>query len=203
MLHLPDDAPLTWVFTGDSITQAVYHTHGARGWVEHVQERVRGQLGRLTDVVVNTGMSGWTAADVLGRADHLVTRFRPDVLSVSLGTNDCIEGPAGLPAFRDAMRGLVASAAPGTQVVLHTPVVVGHSGRGRRAAQPAYCEAVRELAVEQGALLVDHEAHWRRHFGEEDPIAWIDDAAHPNALGHLEMARLTLRTLELGGLDPL
>ncbi len=25
------DGPMTWVATGDSITQAVLHTHGARG----------------------------------------------------------------------------------------------------------------------------------------------------------------------------
>jgi len=44
--------PMTWVATGDSITQAVLHTHGSRGWVEHVHERVRWQLDRLTDIVI-------------------------------------------------------------------------------------------------------------------------------------------------------
>jgi acyl-CoA thioesterase-1 len=29
MIELPDQA-MTWVMTGDSITQAVLHTHGAR-----------------------------------------------------------------------------------------------------------------------------------------------------------------------------
>ena len=45
------DQPMTWVFAGDSITQGVFHTHGARSWVEHVHERLRWQLGRLHDDV--------------------------------------------------------------------------------------------------------------------------------------------------------
>ncbi|MCK8678997.1 MULTISPECIES: SGNH/GDSL hydrolase family protein [Streptomyces] len=196
------DRPMTWVAAGDSITQGVLHTHGARGWVEHLHERIRWQLGRLTDVVVNTGVSGWRAVDVLAAHDHLIGRFAPDVLSVSLGTNDCLAGEDGLDEFRDAMRRIVAGAAPETRLVLHTPVLTAYSGRPRRAALPAYCQAVRELAEETGALLVDHEAHWRERHGTDDPIPWLDDPAHPNAAGHLAMANHTLRTLGLGELEP-
>lgn len=197
------DAPMTWVATGDSITQAVQHTHGARGWVEHLHERVRWQLGRLTDVVVNTGVSAWGATDVLAAHDRLIGRFRPDVLSVSLGTNDCLAGEDGLPAFHDAMRRIVSGAGPQAQVVLHTPALVSFSGRERRPSLPAYCQAVREIAKDTGALLVDHEAHWSEHHCATDPIPWLDDPAHPNAVGHLEMANHTLRALGLGELSPL
>ncbi|MBX9427402.1 SGNH/GDSL hydrolase family protein [Streptomyces lateritius] len=197
------DVPMTWVATGDSITQGVLHTHGGRSWVEHLHERVRWQLDRLTDIVVNTGVSGWGAVDVLAAHERLIGRFEPDVLSVSLGTNDCLAGEDGLPAFHDAMRRIVAGVSPRTQVVLHTPALVGFSGRERRSALPAYCQAVREIAEDTGALLVDHETHWRKHHRTADPIAWLDDAAHPNAVGHLHMAEHTLRTLGLGGLDPL
>ncbi|MHC0429941.1 SGNH/GDSL hydrolase family protein [Streptomyces sp. O3] len=195
------DGPMTWVVTGDSITQGVLHTHGARSWVEHLHERVRWQLGRLTDVVVNTGVSGWSAVDVLAERDRLIGRFAPDVLSVSLGTNDCLAGEDGLPEFRDAMHRIIAGSGPQTQVVLHTPALVSVAGRERRAALPAYCQAVRELAKDTGALLVDHETHWREHFGADDPIAWLDDPAHPNPAGHLELADLALRAMGLGELD--
>ncbi|AUG75199.1 hypothetical protein CFP65_0220 [Kitasatospora sp. MMS16-BH015] len=194
--------PMTWVMTGDSITQAVLHTHGARGWVEHVHERIRWQLDRLTDLVINSGVSAWRVGDVLGAYDHLIGRFEPDVLSVSLGTNDAVAGRAGLPAFHDGMRELIART-PGACIVLHTPVLTSQSGRAYRSELPAYCEAVREIAAETGALLVDHEAHWLAKFGTADPIPWLDDPAHPNAAGHLAMADHTLRTLGLGPLTDL
>jgi acyl-CoA thioesterase I len=196
------EQPMTWVMTGDSITQAVLHTHGGRGWVEHVQERVRWQLDRLTDIVVNSGVSGWRAPDVLAAYDHLIGRFTPDVVSISLGTNDVLAGTDGLAEFDQAMRSIVAKAA-GAQLVLHTPVLVSQAGRPARAEMPRYCQAVREIAADNGAVLVDHEAHWRARFADEDPIAWLDDPAHPNAAGHLEMANHTLRAMGLGELTSL
>ncbi|MFE5586034.1 SGNH/GDSL hydrolase family protein [Kitasatospora sp. NPDC056531] len=196
------DNPMTWVMAGDSITQAVYHTHGARGWVEHVQERVCWQLDRLTDIVVNSGVSAWKATDVLGAYDFLIGRFAPDVLSLSLGTNDARAGLDGVKGFRDAMREIIDRSA-GAQIVLHTPLVVSHAGRAARAELPAYCQAVRELAEETGALLVDHEAHWLAEFPDGEALAWLDDPAHPNAAGHLRMANHTLRTLGLGELTEL
>ncbi|MFJ8472662.1 SGNH/GDSL hydrolase family protein [Kitasatospora sp. NPDC094011] len=201
MIELSDE-PMTWLMAGDSITQAVYHTHGARGWVEHVQERVCWQLERLTDVVVNTGVSGWRATDVLGAYDFVIGRFAPDVLSLSLGTNDAKAGPDGLERFRDAMREIIARSA-GAQLVLHTPLVVSHAGRARRPDLPAYCRVVRELAAETGALLVDHEAHWLAEFPDGEAIPWLDDPAHPNAAGHRRIADHTLRTLGLGELTEL
>ncbi|WP_457028514.1 SGNH/GDSL hydrolase family protein [Kitasatospora sp. P5_F3] len=193
-------APMTWVAAGDSITQAVRHTYGARGWVEHVHERIRWQLDRLTDLVVNSGVSAWSAGDVLGCYDHLIGRLSPDVLSISLGTNDARAGLAGLDAFHTNLRAIIARA-DGAQIVLHTPVLTSVSGRTARPELPAYCQAVREIAHDTGALLVDHEAHWLARFPDgADPIPWLDDPAHPNAVGHLQMANHTLRTLGLGEL---
>ena len=194
--------PMTWVVTGDSITQAVLNTHGSRGWVEHVHERIRWQLDRLTDIVINTGVSGWASTDVLAAYDHLIGRFSPDVLSISLGTNDAHHGPGSLAKFRDSMREIIAKA-EGAPIVLHTPVPVSLAGRPARPDLPAFCQVVREIAAETGALLVDHEAYWLARFGNADPIAWLDDPLHPNAVGHLHMANHTLRTIGLGELSEL
>ncbi|MFG2848828.1 SGNH/GDSL hydrolase family protein [Kitasatospora sp. NPDC048296] len=100
------------------------------------------------------------------------------------------------------MREIIGRSA-GAQIVLHTPLVVSHGGRAARAELPAYCQAVRELAAETGALLVDHEAHWLAEFPDGEALLWLDDPAHPNAAGHLRMANHTLRTLGLGELTEL
>ncbi|NYE93888.1 lysophospholipase L1-like esterase [Psychromicrobium silvestre] len=193
------EAPMTWVFTGDSITQAVLHTHGARGWVEHLHERIRWQLDRLSDVVINTGVSGWTAPKVLGSFEHLVGRFNPEVVSISLGTNDA-KSP-DLEGFRSSLSELARRALDGgAQVILHTPVTMSLSASQKHPLLADYAQIARDIASESGAILVDHYAHWSEAFGSEEPIPWLDDPRHPNTAGHLEMAELTLRTLGLGPL---
>lgn len=198
---LPDGA--TWVFTGDSITHGVVHTHGERSWVEHVHERLRWELGRLRDVVVNTGVSGWTAPQVLGEVEHLVTRFDPDVLSISLGTNDALAGERGLDPFRRSLVDLVAVAEDlGAEAVLHTPVLTtSDAPEVRRTWLPVYADVVRQVAEERATQLVDHESVWHRRLAGEAPTPWMDDHTHPNAVGHRVMARTTLEALGLGDLD--
>jgi acyl-CoA thioesterase I len=57
---LANKEPIIWVFTGDSITHGALHTFGWRSYVEHFAERVRFEMRRMTDVVINTGISGDT-----------------------------------------------------------------------------------------------------------------------------------------------
>ena len=92
--------PVTWVFLGDSITQGVAHTHGRRGYVEHFAERVRGELGRRGDAVINSGVSGATTEDLLPEFHWRAGRFAPDVVFVMFGTNDILAGEDGVRGFR-------------------------------------------------------------------------------------------------------
>jgi lysophospholipase L1-like esterase len=190
--------PVTWVFTGDSITHGLTHTHGRRSYPEHVHERIRGELRRDLDVVVNTGVAGWTAPQVLAAIDHLVLRFGPQVASVAVGMNDAANGPRGRESFG---RDLAAIAArldeAGAVVLLHTPPLAEPGADHGRDDLPAYAEVVRAVAEETGSLLVDHAAHWEAQFGGGSPVAWLDDPFHPNDRGHWEMARLTLDCLGL------
>ncbi|MGQ7313154.1 SGNH/GDSL hydrolase family protein [Microbacterium arabinogalactanolyticum] len=191
------------MFTGDSITQGVYHTHGARSWVELVHERVRWELDRLDDVVINTGVSGWTVPLITERFDHLIGRFTPQVVSIALGTNDAHAGPGGLEVFEAGLKTLAYRAQElGAHVVLHTPVLtMPDAPENRRRTLSGYAERVRGVAQALDATLVDHENHWRDHFGTAAPTPWMDDHTHPNAVGHREMANTTLKTLGLGPLE--
>ncbi|HYO86072.1 MAG TPA: SGNH/GDSL hydrolase family protein [Dermatophilaceae bacterium] len=197
--------PLTWVFAGDSITAGVAHTHGRRSWVEHVHERIRFQLGRSRDILINSGIAGWTAPAVLADVDHLICRFAPDVVSIALGMNDSMAGSAGLAGFADALAETVQAArsgsAPGVLVVLHTPNAIGSGAWNAPGDVAQYAAAVRQTAAELETLLVDHHAHWVGTFGTADPSPWLDEPVHPNAEGHLQMANLTLSVLGAGPVE--
>lgn len=199
---LASSRPATWVFTGDSITQGVQHTHGARCWVEHVHERIRFQLGRPLDAIINTGVSGWSAPDVAEHFDRLVGRYRADVVSIALGMNDCLAGYEGREGFRRTLTELaVRSGADGARIVLHTPNAIADGAWNVPVEVAAYAQVVREVADGTRAVVVDHFRYWCEVFGEGTPQPWLDEAVHPNAEGHRAMAALTLRTLGLGELQ--
>lgn len=186
---------------GDSITQGVLHTYGARCWVEHLHERLRWQLDRLFDAVVNSGMSGWTAARVLAHFDHLIGRHAPKVVGLSLGTNDCLGGAAAQAGFHTALDALIGRAQDlGAQVIVQTPVPVTRTAPAARQHFLArHADTARQCAAQRGCVLVDHHAHWLAQVGDA-PEVWMDDHTHPNAAGHLEMAQHLLQTLGLGAL---
>jgi acyl-CoA thioesterase I len=208
---VPDDArlhrllagsdPVTWVFVGDSITEGVVHTHGRRSFVEHFAERTRGELGRVGDVVINTGISGDHTEDVLAGFADRVARFHPDVVVVLLGTNDSVEGSSGRAGFADRLAEIVRRVRDlGAVPVLQTPPPVDTAAASERADLPAYADLVRRVAREHDVMLVDHYAHWLAAGNGTAPARWLDDPIHPNGRGHLEMAgRIFDR---LGILDP-
>lgn len=187
---LATDRPLTWVFAGDSITQGIRHTWGARAWVEHVHERVRWELGRWRDAIVNTGVAGWGAPDVLGEFDLLVGRFSPDVVSIALGMNDAVRGRAGLARFAGALTQLVRrSQGLGAVVVLHTPnTVEWFDAADVEDVIAAYAQVIRDVGAGTGVQVVDHHALWTARFGGGPPHDWLDDGVHPNAEGHRQLA---------------
>lgn len=201
-ITLPD-RPLTWVFAGDSITQGVLHTYGRRCWVEHVAERVHTQLDRTTDILINSGMSGWTSAWVLREFDWLIGRFAPDVLSIALGTNDASVDPERHAGPDEVAAAIVeiGRRADAWLTIVHTPPPIAAEAYDRRPDFDAYAPAIRGAAAELGAVLVDHAAYWPRRFGEDSPLPWLDDVLHPNATGQLAMADLTLAALGLGAVE--
>ncbi|MER7071468.1 SGNH/GDSL hydrolase family protein [Terrabacter sp. NPDC000476] len=198
--------PVTWVFLGDSITQGVTHTHGYRGYVEHVTERVRGELGRRGDAVVNSGVSGATTEDLLPEFHWRAGRFAPDIVVVMFGTNDIVAGADGVRAFRYRLDQIVQrSRDVGATVVLQTPPPVLAEGARTPELIALYAEAVREVARDLGVLVVDHAAAWAAAAAEHDvevaPDGWLSDTFHPGARGHHEMALTLLDALGLAADD--
>src|SRR5690606_24349768 len=99
--------PINWVFTGDSITHGALHTFGRRSYVEHFAERVRWELRRMNDFVINTGISGDTMKGISADVERRILQFRPQAVSVMIGTNDCRSGAGGLAYFRSSIEALI------------------------------------------------------------------------------------------------
>lgn len=195
---LAGSQPVTWVFTGDSITHGAQHTQGGRSFSEHFAERVRWELRRFLDVVINTGVAGEKSAGLLKNLDWRASRFHPDVVSVLIGINDAASGPGGRQLFRDNLRHIISRLRDhGTIVLLHTPNHVDLKRAKGIADVRAYVKIIRETARDLDVACIDHWAHWKRRKSREESFrAWLaEDGIHPSALGHREMAKLVFAKL--------
>ena len=190
--------PATWVITGDSITHGALHTLGWRSYPEHFAERVRWELRRVRDIVINTGISGNRTGDLLADFAWRAGRFQPDAVSIMLGMNDCTAGESGRDAFRKNLTTLCDRVMEGGAIpLLHSPNTTHVRNAGGRTDLPAYARIVQEVAAERNIALVDHWSHWQRTKPDQESLLpWLEDKSiHPGVFGHREMAKLMFRVL--------
>lgn len=196
--------PLNWVITGDSITHGLVHTQGVRSYSEHLHEIIRGERERVRDVVVNTAISGHRISDILGDWDRRVESWRPDVVTLMIGTNDAATGgertevspeeyASSLHDFVVRVRGL------GAVPVLQTPPAIDVANAPERARIGEFAAAVRRVAADDDVILVDQFAHFAALGDGEVPWGLMNDPFHPNAAGH---AALALELTTALGLHP-
>lgn len=190
--------PVIWLFTGDSVTHGALHTMGWRSYPEHFVERIRWELQRRRDVVINTGISGTTAEKLLPDLAWRALQFRPSLVSMMLGMNDCRGGLAGTEPFRRCLQEMVAKIrAAGALPLLHTPNAIYLPAAGIRRGLADYVQVIRQLSVEVKVPLVDHYAYWLGIKREESEILyWLSDGSlHPNQYGHIAIAQLMFKIL--------
>ena len=192
--------PLTWVFTGDSITHGASHTLGWRSYPEHMTERIRWEMRRVRDMVINTGISGDRLHRMMTEFDARVARFQPHIVSVNFGMNDCVAGTEGRETFRKALTECGERVrALNAQMLLHAPNLIHYPADPSRKDLAAYVDIVREYASAQRVPLVDHYAEWsvpeRSQPAHRLLVLLNDGAIHPNQYGHILMAQATMRAI--------
>lgn len=201
--------PLTWVITGDSITQGAKWVGRERSYPELIQERVRWEMKRRRDFFINSGISGERAAGLRADFAWRVLRFRPDVVSIMIGMNDAAAGPAGREAFGGELREMIRLVrAAGALPILHRtnpvdpqPLDANNTSSRQRADLPAYNEIIAQVAHETNTILIDHWARWQQ--AKPTPAAlreWLADPIHPNGAGHRQFAAEFFRAI--GHYDP-
>ena len=194
---LSGSEPAIWLFTGDSVTHGALHTMGWRSYPELFAERVRWELRRTRDIVINTGISGDTTAGLLKDLDWRIFQFKPHVTSIMMGMNDCAGGPAKRDDFRSNLNKLVdAIEVHNSLPILNTTNPIYTPNTERRN------DIIREVARKRKTVLVDHSSHWFEvKKTEAEMLYWLNDGSiHPNECGHREFANLIFK--ELGIYDP-
>jgi lysophospholipase L1-like esterase len=152
----------------------------------------------MNDVVINTGISGDTLKGVVARADWRIFQFRPDVVSLKIGMNDCRDGEKGKDVFRQSFETLLEKVRQQKSLLLlNTPNLIDFQKAKERQALPEYVELIRELAAKHNVALVDHYAHWTKETTAGARLQmWLNDGSiHPNNFGHLVLARKIFQDL--------
>ncbi len=142
-----------------------------------------GRSGTMSDPD-NEGHSGWRIDQIAGIADSVLARYRPNVVTLEIGTND-LNGNYQIPTAPDRLRALIdriTRDVPGVTVLVGT-VIVSTSGTeeanrpGFNAKLPGIVQAAQ--AAGKHVRLVDMGALNR---------ADLSDALHPNDNGFRKMA---------------
>ncbi|MFS0853322.1 SGNH/GDSL hydrolase family protein [Microbacterium sp. 179-I 3D4 NHS] len=190
--------PLNWVLTGDSITHGLVFTEGRRSYAEHLHELIRGELQRTRDIVVNSAISGHRIVDILGDFDRRVASWRPDIVTLMIGTNDLsTDGPVVSPEeYAASLRDFVSRVrALGAVPVLQTPPPIDAANAPERARLAEFADAVREVAATEDVILVDQLARFTELGAGGIPWGLMGDPFHPNATGHAALAVELARAL--------
>lgn len=194
--------PVVWLFTGDSITHGAKHTHGYRSYPEVFAERIRWELGRVRDVIINTGISGNTTKTILDDFDWRIKQFNPQVVSLMIGTNDCAKGRIPIEQFESNLYILVKRIRDLKAIpILHTPNIIITEKDSTRSALAEYVDVIRKVAEKEEVVLVDNYQYWldthRGNSGVSVYKEWLNDPLHPDGEGHAQIARLMFKKLSI------
>lgn len=195
------DPRRTIVFAGDSVTDCGRRTDPAglgNGYVKDLYDEL---AGPTRPRILNAGISGHRAVDLVARWETDVIAHAPDLVSILIGINDTWrrydeDDPTSAEQFEASYRKLL-DPLRAVRLVLVEPflVPVDDEQRGWREDLDPKLEVVRRLATEYGALLVPADVEFTARAAEVGPETLADDGVHPTAAGHRLLADLWLRTL--------
>lgn len=197
--------PVKWLFSGDSITHGAFHTFGWRDYTELFSERIRTELNRLPDIIIKAAVNGTTSDAVLAEFDWYIGQFRPDVVFIMLGMNDCsTDRGISIEQFAENLLAISEKikALGGLPVLQTTCNIIAESAPTRGETLPIYMEVIRELARSNDLPLIDHYKYWEEKIAVKPGLRsyWLNDPFHPNSWGHQVFAELIYK--ELGIHDP-
>ncbi|MDD4778748.1 MAG: SGNH/GDSL hydrolase family protein [Fermentimonas sp.] len=199
--------PVTWLFTGDSIAQGAKHTNGMRSFSEIFGERVRWEMSRGYDTIINTAISGNTTENLLSEFELRVAKYKPDIVFLMIGTNDAaIMKDISIDKFGENVGLFIAHvrSLKGIPVLL-TPNKIDLEKSQERPRIEEYVTKMRQVAYAKNTVLVDIWKLWEnelyeKYNGNVNEML-MSDILHPDGHGHKEIAMALFRSLSI--FDPL
>lgn len=106
--------PITIAFIGDSVTQGCFECYVKGDKIVPVFDYKNAYSTRVREIlnvlypnvqinVINSGVSGDSAAGGLNRLERDVISYNPDLVVVSFGLNDSLRGSGGLIKYADSL----------------------------------------------------------------------------------------------------
>jgi lysophospholipase L1-like esterase len=195
---LRSEEPVKWLFYGDSITHGALHTYGHRDYVELFAERVRCELGRPMDIVINSAISGDKTRGLLEGFDWRVTQFKPDVVFIMIGMNDCSDtNDISIEEFERNLMTLAEKIEQlGSLAVIQTTCpILPNQSPDRSPYFDSFMDANRRVAEAKGLPLIDHTKVWKENV--EKFFMWMNNEFHPNEYGHRVFAKSIFEALDI------
>lgn len=183
--------PATIAFLGDSVTQGCFELFESGRAIDTVFDNKSAYSTRVSEIlhtffpkahinVVNCGISGDNAQNGLSRLDRDILPYRPDLVVVSYGLNDCGNGMGGLEKYTAALDGIFKHVkVTGAECIFMTEnmmnthvschllnprfieIAEGTAKRQNEGILDAYFEAAKKVAEENGVRVCDCYAKWK------------------------------------------
>jgi len=208
-----EEKKICFLFQGDSITDGnrgrnedPNHILG-HGYAFSISSRIGADFPEAGFTFYNRGISGNTVRDLKGRWQQDTLDLNPGVLSILVGINDVAALVENKP-FRQSVKNFetdygeilqaVEKQQPRVLPVLGIPFVFPVAGRKEnwdrwRDVTAEHAEAVRKIASDHQAVLVDYQQLFERATLHAPIDYWIWDGIHPTVFGHELMAREWIR----------
>jgi lysophospholipase L1-like esterase len=225
--------PACIAFLGDSVTQGCFELYQtsdstletyfdqSSAYHAYLKQRLAEIFPASPVVIVNAGISGDNATQALGRLERDVLSFKPDLVVVCFGLNDCTSGINGIETYRNSMARIIASVKEtGAEVIVMTPCnmadhvsihvkneqhrypfvakcVEGITSFTNDGVLDRYVEVARAVAKEAGVPVCDAYARWKRlsELGADTTELLANKANHPSREMNKMFSDLLLYTM--------
>lgn len=197
------------LFQGDSITDAGRSRDDddwlGDGYPSHINELLQVEFPELNAKIINRGISGNRAIDLVNRWQKDCIELNPDYVSILIGVNDTWrkydandETPEDL--FKERLRTILIDTIKNTSahIVLLNPFLLDVNESITRMRDDLCLKqaAVAELAKEYSLKFIDLDKIFKDASKKYSPSYFSLDGVHPSSAGHALIAAEWLKVFE-------